>query len=84
MSKVSKILKNDVQKRAETHELQLETQKMDLKIANYLVIALDIALILNRAVLIKRVVCELFNHLVTYFQMQLQSTLLLQILVKCH
>ena len=40
---------------------------MDLKIANYLVIALDIALILNRAVLIKRVVCELFNHLVTYF-----------------
>lgn len=67
LSKVSKILKNEVQKRAESHELQVETQKMDLKIANYLVIALDIACLLNRAILIKRVVCELFNHLVSYF-----------------
>lgn len=84
LAKVSRIVKNDVQKRALNHELKVESQKMDLRIANYLVIALDIATMLQRPILIKRVACELFNHLVSYFQMQLQTPLLLQILVKCH
>lgn len=39
-----------------------------MKIANYLLIALDIAVALNRGVLVKRVVCELFNHMLPYFQ----------------
>ena len=77
LAKVSRIVKNDVQKRALNHELKVESQKMDLRIANYLVIALDIATMLQRPILIKRVTCELFNHLVSYFQMQLQSPLLL-------
>jgi hypothetical protein len=84
LAKVSRIVKNDVQKRALTHELKVESQKMDLRIANYLVIALDIATMLSRPILIKRVSCELFNHLVSYFQMQLQTPLLLQIIVKIH
>jgi len=67
LAKVSKLLKNDVQKRAEQRELKVESQKMDMKIANYLVIALDIALMIQRSVLIKRVVVDLFNHLVSYF-----------------
>jgi len=45
------------------HELKVENQKMDMRIANYLVIALDIGTILNRAILIKRTVAELYNHL---------------------
>lgn len=84
LAKVSKILKTDIQKRAEHRELKVEAQKIDMKIANYLLIALDIALLLNRAVLVKRVVCELFNHMIPYFQTQMMSTLLLQIVVKCH
>lgn len=84
LAKVSKILKTDIQKRAEQRELKVESQKIDMKIANYLLIALDIALLLNRAVLVKRVVCELFNHMIPYFQTQMMSTLLLQIVVKCH
>ena len=67
LAKVSRIVKNDVQKRALNHELKVESQKMDLRIANYLVIALDIATMLTRPILIKRVSCELFNHLVSYF-----------------
>jgi hypothetical protein len=39
-----------------------------MKIANYLLIALDIAEILNMPVLIKKCVCELFNHLLAFFQ----------------
>jgi len=74
---VSKILKTDSQKRAEQRELKVESQKIDMKIANYLLIALDISLLLNRAVLVKRVVCELFNHLLPYFCTHNLSTLLL-------
>ena len=84
LARVSRIVKNDVQKRALTHELKVENQKMDLRIANYLIIALDIGTMLNRPILIKRVVCELFNHLLQYFQQQIQSPLLLHILVKMH
>lgn len=71
LARVSKIVKNDVQKRALNHELKVENQKMDMRIANYLVIALDIGTMLNRPILIKRCVCELFNHLLQYYQMQL-------------
>jgi hypothetical protein len=67
LAKVSKILKTDVQKRAEVKELKIEAQKIDMKIANYFLIALDIAVMLNRVVLIKRVVAELFNHMIPYF-----------------
>ena len=55
-----------------------------MKIANYLVIALDIAVLIKRPVLVKRVVVDLFNHLVNYFQMQLLTPLLYQVIVKCH
>ena len=77
LAKVSKIVQNDVQKRAMNHELKVESQKIDLRIANYLLIALDIGTLLNRAILIKRVVSELFNHLVTYFCMEKQTPLML-------
>jgi hypothetical protein len=67
LAKVSKIVKNDVQKRAMTHELKVENQKMDLRIANYLLIALEVATMLVRPIMIKRVVTELFNQLTAYF-----------------
>ena len=76
LAKVSKILKNDAQKRAEVRELQVESQKIDLKIANYMLIALDISLLLNRVVMVKRCVAELFNHMVPYFQTNVMSGLL--------
>jgi hypothetical protein len=50
---------------------------MDIRIANYLVLALEISTMINRTNLIKKTVVDLFNHLVSYFQMQLQSPLLL-------
>lgn len=59
-----------MQKRALHHELKVESQKMDMRIANYLVIALDIGTMLSRPILIKRTVCELYNHLLSYMQMQ--------------
>ena len=71
LARVSKIVKNETQKRAETHELKVENQKIDMKIANYLVVALDIATLLNMPVLIKKVVCELFNHLLSFFTMEM-------------
>ena len=55
-----------------------------MKIANYLVIALDIAMLLNMPVLVKKVCCEIFNHLVSYFQMEFHTPLLFQITLKCH
>lgn len=54
-----------------TNELQIEKQKMDFRIANYYVIALEISTMIMRTNLIKRTVVELFNHLVSYMQMQL-------------
>ena len=48
LAKVSKIVKSDAQKRADAGaELKVEKQKIEMKICNYLVIALDIALIIN-------------------------------------
>lgn len=67
LARVSKVVKSDAQKRAESHELKVEKQKIDMKIANYLIIALDIALAINQPVMTKRVVSELFSHLVPYF-----------------
>ncbi len=84
LARVSKVVKSDTQKRAENHELKVEKQKVDMKIANYLVIALDIALAINQPVMVKRVVSELFTHLVPYFQMNLRPQLLFQVLFKCH
>lgn len=48
LAKVSKILRNETQKRADNHELKVENQKIDFKIANYLLISLQIAVLLNR------------------------------------
>ena len=64
--------------------MKVENQKIDMKIANYLVIALDIATLLAMPVLVKKVACELFNHLLSYFQMELQTPLLFHITLKCH
>ncbi len=55
-----------------------------MKIANYLIVALDISLAINQAVMTKRVVSELFNHLVPYFEMNLRPHLMFQVLFKCH
>lgn len=77
LAKVSKIVKNDVQKRAEKHELKVENQKMDMKIANYMILALEIAIGINRYSLIKKVVDSLYNHLIPYFSMTIQPHLLM-------
>ena len=84
MAKVSKIVKSDVQKKAEQSELKVEKQKIDMKICNYLLIALDIVSSINQPVMIKRINAEIFNHLLPYFQMNLRPHLLFQILFKCH
>jgi hypothetical protein len=39
-------------------------------------VALDISLAINQAVMTKRVVSELFNHLVPYFEMNLRPHLM--------
>jgi hypothetical protein len=39
---------------------------------------------LNRPSLTKRVVAELYNHLVPYFAMKLRPQILLHVLLKCH
>ena len=84
LAKVSKIVRNDVQRRADTCELQVEKQKVDMKIANFLCLALEISTSLNRPSLTKRVVAELYNHLVGYFTMKMRPQILLQVLLKCH
>ena len=53
---------------------------MDMKIANYLVLALEIATGLNRFSLIKKIVDSLYNHLIPYFSMAMQPHLLMQLL----
>jgi hypothetical protein len=62
----------------------VEKQKIDMKVANFLCIALEISTYLNRPTLTKRVVAELFNHLVPYFAMAMRPAILLQVLLKCH
>jgi len=47
LARVSKVVKTETQKRADTHELKVEKQKIDMKICNYLLIALDIAQSIN-------------------------------------
>jgi hypothetical protein len=72
LAKVSKLVRNEVQRRADNCELQLEKQKVDMKIANFLCLALEISTYLNRPSLTKRVASELYNHLVPYFTMKLR------------
>lgn len=47
LARVSKVVRSDTQRRADTHELKVEKQKVDMKIANYLIVALDISLAIN-------------------------------------
>lgn len=47
LARVSKFVRSDTQKRADNHELKVEKQKIDMKIANYLLIALDISQSIN-------------------------------------
>jgi hypothetical protein len=37
-----------VQRRADNAELQIEKQKIDMKIANYLILALELSITINR------------------------------------
>lgn len=76
LARVSKVVKTETQKRAESHELKVEKQKIDMKICNYLLMALDISLTINQPVMTKRIVAEIFNHLVPYFEMNLRPQLL--------
>ena len=84
LARVSKVVKSDTQRRAETHELKVEKQKIDMKISNYLIIALDISIAINQPVMTKRIVSDLFNHLVPYLEMSIRPHLLFQTLFKCH
>lgn len=72
LAKVSKLVRNEVQRRADSCELQVEKQKVDMKIANFLCLALEISTYLNRPSLTKRVASELYNHLVPYFTMKMR------------
>lgn len=76
LARVSKVVKTETQKRAESHELKVEKQKIDMKICNYLLMALDISPTINQPVMTKRIVAEIFNHLVPYFEMNLRPQLL--------
>lgn len=76
LARVSKVVKTDTQKRADTHELKVEKQKIDMKICNYLLVALDISLNINSPVMTKRIVADIFNHLIPYFEMNLRPHLL--------
>ena len=67
LARVSKVVKSETQKRADSHELKVEKQKIDMKICNYLLIAMDISTSISSGVLTKRIVSELFNHLIPYF-----------------
>lgn len=84
LAKVTKIVRGEVQRRADHCELQVEKQKIDMKIANYLCLALEIACSLNRPSLVKRVTAELYNHLTDYFSMKMRPQILLHVLLKCH
>lgn len=57
---------------------------LDMKIANFLCLALEISTYLKRPSVSKRVVSELYNHLVPYFSMKQRPHILLQVLLKCH
>lgn len=84
LARVSKVVKSETQKRADNHELKVEKQKIDMKICNYLLIALDISLAINQPVMTKRIVADIYYHLVPYFEMALRPQLLFQVLFKCH
>ena len=77
LARVTKIVRGDVQRMADTCELQVEKQKVDMKIANFLSLALEISSALNRPSLSKRVVAELYNHLTPYFAMKMRPHILL-------
>lgn len=55
-----------------------------MKICNYLLLALDIACSILQPVLIKRLISELYNHLVPYLSLSLRPHSLFQVLFKCH
>jgi hypothetical protein len=84
LARVTKIVRGEVQRRADHCELQVEKQKIDMKVANFLCLALEISTLLNRPSLTKRVVAELYNHLTPYFAMKMRPQILLQVLLKCH
>mmetsp|Transcript_9422 Transcript_9422/g.8928 ORF Transcript_9422/g.8928 Transcript_9422/m.8928 type:complete len:121 (-) Transcript_9422:1155-1517(-) len=69
LARVSKVVKSDVQKKADRSELKVEKQKIDMKICNYLILALEISIAINQPVMIKRTVAEIYNHLVPYLAM---------------
>lgn len=55
-----------------------------MKICNYFLLALDIACSILQPVLVKRLVSELYNHLVPYLSLSLRPHSLFQVLFKCH
>jgi len=84
IAKCTKLVRGDVQRRADHCELQVEKQKIDMKVANFLCLALEISTSLNRPSLTKRIVAELYNHLTPYFAMKMRPHILLHVLLKCH
>jgi hypothetical protein len=57
---------------------------LDMKIANFLCLALEISTYLKRPSLTKRVVSELYCHLRPYFSMGMRPHILLHVVMKCH
>ena len=62
----------------------LDSQKIRLKICNYLTIALELSILCKNAILIKRILTHFHNHLTPFFDLHCKSPLLLHCLLKSH
>ncbi len=67
LASCSKQIKSEAYKVGEATTAKLEKQKIDLKIANYLVLGLELAMGTRQPFLISRVLNELYNHLVPLY-----------------
>ena len=68
----------------EISKSNLEKQKMQLKVINYLVLALEIALMIKNQSLIKDAISEIYNHMVPFLKYKSKPQILLSTLLYCH
>jgi len=67
--------------------LKVELEKMDMKISNYLWLALDVAVAINVPQLTKRIVCMVYNHLLPYYGSECSTMsyhVFMQLVLKAH
>jgi len=57
---------------------------MQLKVVNYLVLALELGLMIKNQLLIKDAVTEIYNHLVPFLKYKSKPQILLCTLLYCH